>query len=105
MSGETKTWAIVVAVLSTALTSTGQILLKRGADQLTLTIHGLITNWPLIGGYALYALAAVLFVLARRGGELSVIYPIIATSYVWVSFLSMLFLSEAISYVRWLGVA
>ena len=43
-------------------------------------------------------------ILSLRGGEVSVLFPIIATSYIWVSFLSVFFLGEKMSFFRWLGV-
>ena len=44
-------------------------------------------------------------VISFRGGEVSVLYPIIATSYIWVSFLSIFFLNEIMNIFKWLGVA
>ena len=43
-------------------------------------------------------------ILSLRGGEVSVLYPIIATSYIWVSFLSIFFLNESMNNFKWLGV-
>ena len=48
-----------------------------------------ITSVPLFCGYFLYGLGAVLFTLALRDGELSVLYPVISLTYVWVAILSV----------------
>jgi uncharacterized membrane protein len=55
-------------------------------------------------GLVLYAIGGILLILSFRGGEVSVLYPIIATSYIWVSFLSIYFLNELMNLFKWLGV-
>ena len=43
-------------------------------------------------------------IISFRGGDVSVLYPIVATSYIWVSFLSIYFLNEAMNFFKWLGI-
>jgi undecaprenyl phosphate-alpha-L-ara4N flippase subunit ArnE len=43
-------------------------------------------------------------IIALKGGEVTVLYPIIATSYVWVAFGSSYFFGEIISLLRWTGI-
>ena len=102
---QTKLWAVLTVVFTTLLTSIGQILYKKAADPLVLTPLGLITNVYLIVGVLVYAIAGILVIIALRGGEVSVLYPIIATSYIWVSFLSVYFLGESMNMWKWLGVS
>ena len=87
----TKLSAIILVVIITLLTSAAQIFYKKGADILVFDFLSIITNYYLIIGLFLYFLGAVLLIIALRKGELSVLYPIIALSYVWVSLLSPLF--------------
>ena len=42
----------------------------------------------LLFGYIVQSGNAVLLILARREGELSMLYPIIALTYVWVNILA-----------------
>jgi len=100
----TKLWAISLMVFTTFLTSTAQIFYKRGADILMLNLLALITNYYLMIGVVLYAIGGTLMIISFRGGEVSVLYPIIATSYIWVSFLSTFFLNEVMNLFKWLGV-
>ena len=100
----TKLWAVGVVLFCTLLTSTAQIFYKYGADKLKFDILSLITNYELIMGMLLYAVGGILLILSLRGGEVSVLYPIIATSYIWVSFLSIYFLDETMNFYKWLGV-
>jgi undecaprenyl phosphate-alpha-L-ara4N flippase subunit ArnE len=64
----------------------------------------LIKNYKFIIGAGLYALSAMLFVWALRFGDLSVLYPIIATSYIWVAVFSILFLKESFHPLGWFGI-
>lgn len=107
---KTKLWAVFLIVFVTFLTSSAQILYKFGADRLILdsnlwiTITALFQNYHLIFGVSLYIVGGVLVIVALKGGEVTVIYPIIATSYIWVSFLSIYFLGESMNLLKWMGV-
>lgn len=100
----TKYWAISVMFFLTFLTSTAQILWKFGAEKLSINLLGLLTNWQLILGILLYVVAGTLMIISFRGGDVSVLYPIVATSYIWVSFLSIYFLRETMNLFKWLGI-
>lgn len=82
--------AVIMVAAATIVCAAAQILMKLGADYSRLHpgLGGLITDIPLVAGYALYALMTVLIVVAFKDGELSVLYPIISLSYVWVTALS-----------------
>ena len=56
-------------------------------------------------GYALYGLSAILMVAALKYGELSVLYPIIAMTYVWVTVLSVIIYSESVNLLKFVGLA
>lgn len=101
----TKLWAMLLVLFTTLLTSSAQILWKIGSKNLTFNVLSILTNYYIIGGVLIYIVAGALLILSFRGGEVSVLYPIIATSYVWVSFLSVKFLNESMNIYRWIGVA
>jgi len=88
--------SLLMIVAFTIFSAAAQVLLKFGTIQLKLnpTFVGLLTNFPLLGGLALYGIGAALMVVALRHGELSVLYPLISLSYVWVAVLSVLVFGE-----------
>lgn len=88
----------------TLLGAAAQILMKIGMDHFRLDPVAILTNIPLICGYGLYGLFTVGLVLALREGELSMLYPIIALNYVWVTLLSYLLLKEAPNFYKNLGI-
>ena len=100
----TKLWSILLVLFTTLLTSSAQLLWKRGSATLTFDILSIITNYYIIGGILLYIVGGTLIIISFRGGEVSVLYPIIATSYIWVSLLSVRFLGEIMNVFKWLGI-
>ena len=100
----TKTWAIGLMVLTTLFTSVAQVLYKFGVKSLEFNVIALITNWYLVGGIMLYIFGAVLMITAFRGGEVSVLYPVVATSYIWVSLMAAYFFGDNLNLLRWIGI-
>jgi len=99
--------AVWLIVLCTFLAAGSQILMKMGADH-TKThpgLAGIITNPLLIAGYALYAVVTVLIVVAFKDGELSLLYPILSLSYLWVTTLSFLIFHDTLNVYKLTGVA
>jgi len=102
---EKKNLAIMAMFLTTILTSTAQILYKFGVKELSFNLLSIITNWQIIAGLFLYAIGAAIMIKSLKYGNVSTLYPIIATSYIWVSIGSSIFFSEAMNLWKWLGVA
>ena len=59
---------------------------------------------PLIGGFALYAVGALLMIIALRYGELSVLHPILGAGYVLSLFIGSAVFRESLSASKVLGV-
>ncbi|MFX0145874.1 MAG: EamA family transporter [Candidatus Hodarchaeota archaeon] len=80
-------------------------MIKYGANMLP-NGHpvSMITNLHLMAGYSLYGISTILLVLALRDGELSILYPVISLTYVWVTFLSVMFFKESLNLFKILGV-
>lgn len=102
--GHTRPWAIALVAFCTLLTASGQLLFKMGVDSVAPTFIGIITNLQLIGGFLIYGLGAAILIVALKYGELSVLYPVIALSFVWVLILSSAVLGEPVGIMRSVGV-
>ncbi len=93
-------------VLCTLFTSLGQLLWKSGVNKIDLSF-GIITilNLHFVLGFVSYGVGALFMLIAFKKGELSILYPIIATSYVWVSLLSpIFFVTDSMNLIKWIGV-
>ncbi len=86
-------------IIATLFTSAAQILYKFGINK------GSLLNLYLISGILLYVVAAIIVIIAFRQGKVSVLYPVFATSYIWVILLSSYFFHEAVGQIKFLGIA
>lgn len=100
----TQLWAVELVVLGTLVGAFGPILLKRGSAAFGLSIRSLLKNYNLLAGIFLYGLSSIIFIPALRGGDLSVLYPIVSVNYIWVSLLSVKFLNEKMNSFKWVGI-
>jgi multidrug transporter EmrE-like cation transporter len=98
--------AMGIVFLCTLIGATAQLLMKAGAASMSQPgIAGFLTNVPLMAGYACYALSTVMLIFALREGHLSILYPILALTYVWVTIATPLLFQERLNPFKILGVA
>ena len=95
--------------VQTLLGAGAQIFLKGGTQQqrgegLADIVVTIFSNPQMFTGYALYGLSAILMVAALKYGELSILYPIIAMTYVWVTILSVMIYSESVNLLKFVGL-
>jgi multidrug transporter EmrE-like cation transporter len=98
--------SVLLVFLCTLIGAAAQILLKIGANQLASSnpLKMLLNPW-LFCGYALYGMSTMLLILALRKGQLSVLYPVIALTYVWVTILSMMIFRESMNVYKAVGLS
>ncbi|HEY7393096.1 MAG TPA: hypothetical protein VH640_31540 [Bryobacteraceae bacterium] len=90
----------------TLLGAAAQVLLKAGANHLTHPgVVAMVTNLSLLGGLSFYGISTVLLVLALKDGELSLLYPVIALTYVWVTLLSLIIFHDRANPFKLAGIA
>lgn len=96
-----------MVAFATLLGAAAQVLMKFGTNYSLQHpgLMGLLTDIPLISGYGLYGVMTVLIVVAFKDGELSVLYPIISLSYVWVTALSYFVFHDNLNLYKFAGVA
>ena len=96
--------SVMLVFACTILGAAAQILMKVGMTHFRPDPIALATNLPLVAGYVLYGLNTLMLVLALKEGELSMLYPIIALTYVWVTLLSYLLLHEPPNLYQDIGI-
>ncbi len=101
--------AIIIVLACTLLVAIGQYLIKLGANRLAhagllATAIGIFTIPQLFAGYCLYGVFTVLFVYALRHGELSILYPLIALGYVWVTITAVIAFHESMNPLKIVGL-
>lgn len=103
--------ALIAVAFATLIQVVGQVLFKEGTDllppdpSLMQTAVGIVTILPLFAGFACYGLFTVIMVLALRHAELSMTFPILALSYVWVAAASAVLRHESTNALKIAGIA
>lgn len=103
--------SFLLVVCCTIIGAAAQILIKKGAGQLGAnptmvdTALAMVLNPSLLAGFSMYGVSMVLLVLALRHGELSLLYPVFALTYVWVTILSVTMLHESMNGFKLAGIA
>ncbi|HME05930.1 MAG TPA: hypothetical protein VKG25_02730 [Bryobacteraceae bacterium] len=105
-----KRHSLIIVLCCTVIGAAAQVLLKFGAGHLShpslwQAAIGILTNPYLFLGYACYGIFAALLVIALRHGELSLLYPVIALNYAWVSILSVVIFHEHMNPLKIAGVS
>ena len=101
----TELWAFGLALVASILAAFGPFYLKRGAMQLrSLKDLFPMPPWQLALGVLFHGAAAVLFVFALRGGEVSVLYPVVSFQYAIAAWLGARYLGEKVNWLRWRGI-
>ena len=100
----THLWAMGLVLIAAFIGSLGSIFLKKGSGKKLFSVSGLLTNYALIIGVLIYGLSSIFFIPALRGGELSVLYPLASTGYVWTCLLYIKFLDEKMNRYKWLAI-
>lgn len=88
---------MLLMLLVTLLITIAQYSLKTGLST------GLMNGYTFLGAL-LYAIGSFVMILAFKGGDVSALYPIIATSYIWVTLVSFFILHEGVHLMRWVGI-
>ena len=100
-----KIWIILLVLFCAFLASLGQVFFKWGSETFEFSMKSILNNYNVIIGAALYGTSALLFVYSLKHGPLSVLYPVIATSYIWVLVLSYFLFGESLTLLKVSGVS
>ena len=83
--------SILFFIIAAILGALGQYLYKSGADLAGGSVMSYIANPRLMGGVLCYFGVMILFVAAfKKGGSLTVLYPVYATTFIWAALLALL---------------
>ena len=90
--------------VATVIGACGSLYFKKASVNLTKRVFANFKNKDLLIGLSFYLLSSIIFILALRHEDVSVLYPITSLSYIWASLLAMKYLGEKPNLLRWLGV-
>ena len=108
------TFAFIIS--GVLLNACAQVLLKAGTNALGGAIHLTMSNWfetfirvitqlPILGGLACYALSLVVWIMGLSRTDVTIAYPMLSLGYVVSAAGAWMFLGEAVSLQRLAAMA
>ena len=97
------TKSMLLVFVASVIGSFGAVFLKLGAGKLNKSIWSFL-NPQLATGVGLYLGSSVIYGLGIRGGQLSVLYPMVSLGYIWTLMWSRLFFQEALTRQKFMGL-
>lgn len=102
----TSLFSIVLVLISGLIGSVAAVFLKAGANRLHRDKEQLKKAVVRLGiGIFLFVSSSVIYIWGIRGGNLTVLYPMLALGYVWTLIWSRLFFGEPFNKTKIYGVA
>jgi len=103
---KTKKIAMLMVIGCSILGAIAQLSFKLATSQtVTSPWHNIFLNRFLLLGYTSYGISTFLLTVALKKGELSLLYPFIALTFVWVVVLSPVFFETDVFHeARFIGV-
>ena len=95
--------SILLVFVASIIGSFGAVFLKKGSAMLKGSLLDFL-NSNLILGVALYLGSSVLYALGIKGGQLSVLYPMVSLGYIWTLLWSRLFFNEPFTQQKLTGL-
>ena len=115
MIGKEKIKSIIYIIFIVIIISIAQTLIKTGMNKIHISeflnifniavIINIITNWYVVGGFALYAMTLVLLLGVMSKEDVSFVYPLLSIGYIVTAIFAIIFLNEFVSVLRWGGIA
>lgn len=98
--------SVLLFLIASLLGALGQFLYKSGADSAGKSLSSYLLNVRILGGVFCYTAVMVLFVAAfRKGGALSVLYPVYATTFIWAAIIGLIAYQTPIKLIHLCGMA
>ena len=108
-------FSILIILLVTATAATAHILLKIGMNEVGeinsdsiktpgILIKQLLSTPAILAAIPVYAVSNIGWIIVLSKLNLSVAYPFLASLYIFIPVLSMVFLSESLTLQHWTGI-
>ncbi|MEK6845568.1 MAG: EamA family transporter [Nanoarchaeota archaeon] len=95
-------FSAALVLVGTVIGALGALILKKGT--INRSFKELFVTPNLWAGLFLYGLSTLFYLLALRREEISVLYPLVSTSYIWITIFSVRFLGEKMNKWKYLAL-
>ena len=93
--------AVGMVVICTLLIAYASVIWKFIAD---LAFAEILMSWQLWIGFIMLGFGAALLITAFKYGDVTALFPIIATNYIWITFLSHYYFNEPLTVFKWISI-
>ncbi|MBU0459587.1 MAG: EamA family transporter [Nanoarchaeota archaeon] len=93
---------LLLVLVGSFIGAIGTFIIKKGTNK-----HNFFRLWKskyLWGGFVFYAVSVLLYIIALDQEELSVLYPLVSTAYIWTTLFSVKYLGEKMNNYKWLAL-
>ena len=95
--------SMLLVFMASVIGSFGAVFLKMGAARLNGSVMS-FANSRLLLGVTMFLGSSVFYTLGIKGGQLSVLYPMVSLGYIWTLLWSKLFFNEPFTRVKFYGL-
>jgi drug/metabolite transporter (DMT)-like permease len=96
--------SMLLVFVASVVGSFGAVFLKLGAGKITGSVLSFI-NVRLGLGVILYLASSVFYAWGVRGGDLSILYPMVSLGYIWTLLWARIFFKEPFTRNKFIGLA
>ncbi len=96
--------AASLVVFGSVIGAFGALLFKLAANKGLQTGKAMFLTIEFISGGFLYFISTIPFLIAIKFADITSLYPLVATSYIWVIVISKFFLNEKINLWKIAGI-
>ena len=96
--------SMALVFVASLVGSFGAVFLKLGSARITRNPLSFL-NPQLALGVSLFLGSSVFYALGIRGGQLSILYPMVSLGYIWTLLWARLFFKEAMTGAKFAGLA
>ena len=100
----TTVFAIIGSLVAALIGSFGTYFMKVGSAKVTRKVFDNLYNFHLYIAVLFQLLSSLVFIFSLKFGEVSVLYPFAATTYIWTSILAVKYLGEKMNRYKWSGI-
>lgn len=94
--------SVLLVLIGSFIGAVGTLFIKKGTNKYSFWKLWMSKYFWM--GMSLYVFSTLFYVTALRREELSVVYPLVSTTYIFTTYLSVRYLGEKMNKWKWIGL-
>jgi len=93
----------LLILFTTLFIAGGQLLFNLASKTFEFSINGIFFNYFMWAGFIAYAGGLLTLIFGLKEGELTILYPLLSLSYIWVLIFSVIFFDNTLTILKTAG--